>query len=547
MDEQTTVLLRISGMTCDQCAQTVASALNGVPGVEAAVSFAESLARVSVDQRVDTACLTDAVEAKGFGATLQDDTDYVSTLSKGVGLRVAIIGSGSGAFAAAIRAADEGAQVTLIEYGTLGGTCVNIGCVPSKIMIRAAHLAHQTVRHPFDGLAHATLHVDRAVLVKQQQARVEELRSAKYESILEDNPNIALIKGWAKFVDSHTLTVIKKNGVETTVNANRILIATGARPHNPPITGLADTPYWTSTEALVADELPRHLIIIGGSVVAVELAQAYRRFGSEVTILARSTLLSREDPDLGAGLQAAFGEEDIRVLNNTAIHRVAYADQQFSVDSSHGIVTGDRLLLAAGRKPNTDELRLERVGVRTDADGRIVVDDHMRTSAPDIFAAGDCSTQPQYVYVAAAAGTHAAVNMTGGDAALDLSAMPAVVFTDPQVATVGLTERQAAEANLHVDSRTLELSNVPRALANFDTRGFIRLVAEVDTRRLVGAQVLAAGGGEIIQAAALAISNRMTVHAIADRLFPYLTMVEGLKLAAQTFTKDVTRLSCCAG
>lgn len=178
---------------------------------------------------------------------------------------------------------------------------------------------------------------------------------------------------------------------------------------------------------------------------------------------------------------------------------------------------------------------------------RIVVDDHMRTSAPNIYAAGDCTTQPQFVYVAAAAGTRAAINMAGGDAALDLSAMPAVVFTDPQVATVGLSEAEARQAGIETDSRTLTLDNVPRALVNFDTRGFIKLVAEAGTGRLLGVQAVAAEAGELIQTAAIAIRAGMTVHDLADQLFPYLTMVEALKLAAQTFTKDVKQLSCCAG
>lgn len=265
----------------------------------------------------------EAIEANGFDTTFLDDTDNVTASEKAAGLQVAI-GSGSGAFAAAIRAAEEGAQVTLIENSTLGGTCVNVGCVPSKIMIRAAHVAHLANRHPFAGLARETLHVDRTALVAQQQARVDELRSAKYESILSDNPNITLIKGWAKFVDNRTLRVTRDDGYDTTLNADRILIASGPRPNIPPISGLTNTPYWTSTEALVTEELPRHLIIIGGSVVAVELAQAFRRLGSEVTILARSTLLSREDPDLGAGLQAMFGDEGIDVLNNTVVQKLLF-------------------------------------------------------------------------------------------------------------------------------------------------------------------------------------------------------------------------------
>jgi len=183
--------------------------------------------------------------------------------------------------------------------------------------------------------------------------------------------------------------------------------------------------------------------------------------------------------------------------------------------------------------------------VTVDAQGAIVIDAAMRSSASHIYAAGDCTDQPQFVYVAAAAGTRAAINMTGGEAALDLSAMPAVVFTDPQVATVGLTETEARAKGLEVDTRTLPLDNVPRALANFDTRGFIKLVAEAGGGRLLGVQAVTPDAGELIQSAAL--RARMTVHDLADQLFPYLTMVEGLKLCAQTFTKDVKQLSCCAG
>ena len=171
----------------------------------------------------------------------------------------------------------------------------------------------------------------------------------------------------------------------------------------------------------------------------------------------------------------------------------------------------------------------------------------METSITNIYAAGDCSTMPQFVYVAAAAGSRAGSNMTGGDATLDLSAMPAVIFTDPQVATVGLTEHQAHEKGMETNSRVLAMENVPRALANFETDGFIKLVAESGTGRIIGVQLFAHEGGEIIQSAALAIRNKMTVIELADQLFPYLTMVEGLKLCAQTFNKDVKELSCCAG
>jgi len=207
----------------------------------------------------------------------------------------------------------------------------------------------------------------------------------------------------------------------------------------------------------------------------------------------------------------------------------------------------DRLLVATGRSPNTRSLGLDQAGVAVSPQGNIVIDDQMRSSAPNIYAAGDCTDQPQFVYVAAAAGTRAAINMTGGEATLDLTAMPTVVFTDPQVATVGMSEEEAHLKNIETVSRTLPLDNVPRALANFDTRGFIKLVAETGSLRLLGVQAVTPEAGEIIQTAAIAIRAHMTIHDLADQLFPYLTMVEGLKLCAQTFTKDVKQLSCCAG
>jgi mercuric reductase len=343
------------------------------------------------------------------------------------------------------------------------------------------------------------------------------------------------------------LVVTRTDGSEKTLTADRILIATGARPAIPDIPGLEDTPYWTSTEALVADRIPEHLVVIGGSVVALELAQAFLRLGSKVTIMARSTLLSKEDPAIGDALVSVFEAEGARVLLHTLPESVVHDGQAFVLSSKAGEIRADRLLVATGRQPNTDRLDLDKAGVKIKRNGAIVIDDHMRTSAEHIYAAGDCTDQPQYVYVAAAAGTRAAINMTAGDTRLDLSAMPAVVFTDPQVATVGLNEQQALDQGLDVESRTLDLENVPRALANFDTRGFIKLVAERDSGRILGCQVLAAEGGEIIQSAALAIRNRMTVQDLADQLFPYLTMVEGLKLCAQIFTRDVKQLSCCAG
>jgi len=534
-------------MTCEDCAQSVQDALNAIEGVSASVSYQESSASVITKGAIDNAQLLKAIESKGYKGLIESTDGNTSTSAAG-GLHIAIVGTGSGAFAAAIKAVEQGTTVTIIEGAEdIGGTCVNIGCVPSKIFIRGAHIAHIQAHHNVAGLPLNTPSINRKAMMEQQQEQVEKLRHAKYESILESNAGINLMRGMARFKNVSTLIVTKKDGSKKEVKADRILLAVGASPSIPDIDGLKDTPYWTSTEALVAESIPEHLIVLGASVVALELAQAFRHIGANVTVVARSTLLSKEDSEIGEGLTTIFKDEGINVMLNTSPNSISHDGKNFSLKTNKGEISGDQLLVATGRASNSSSLRLENVGVNTDKHGSIIVDDHMRTNVENIYAAGDCTDQPQFVYVAAAAGTRAARNMTGDDIALDLTVMPAVVFTDPQVATVGLTEQQAKDQGLNVDSRTLDLENVPRALANMDTRGFIKLVAEKDSRRIVGCQVLAAEGGEIIQTATLAVRNRMTINDLADQLFPYLTMVEALKLTAQTFNKDVKQLSCCAG
>jgi len=542
------IQIKITGMTCDHCAASSEQALNKLDGVEAHVSFKDGLASINSGGKSSTAQMLKAISDVGYQGAVIDDGETKESSLPDDSMHVAIIGTGSGAFAAAIKAADEGATVTLIERNeVIGGSCVNIGCVPSKIMIRSAHMAQHQRVNPFDGLANHEPVIDRQKLQAQQVARVEELRDAKYESILESNPAINLLKGTASFVNEHTLNIKKADGSDTLLEADRILIATGASPSVPPIAGLNDTPFWTSTEALFAERLPETLLVIGSSVIAVEIAQAYQRLGVKVTLLARNRLLFKEEPLLGEQLSDALEAEGMVILNQTQMDQVSYEHNQFAVKTNHGVIKGEKLLVATGRSPNTALLNLETVGVKMQNNGAIIVDDHMRTSTPHIYAAGDCSTQPQFVYVAAAAGTRAAINMTGGNAALDLSSMPAVIFSDPQVATVGLTEEQAHAANIETKSRTLQLEYVPRALANFDTQGFIKIVAESGTGRIIGVQILAAEAGEMIQTAVMALHHKMTVEQLAGQLFPYLTMVEGLKLCAQTFNKDVKQLSCCAG
>lgn len=562
------ITLQISGMTCDHCARTIEQALRNVAGVRSAeVSYDGGTALIEAADGMSSSALVSAIEKIGYGArtfarvareaktpaqnrggVLGAVKDLFAPRKTGGTLHIAIIGSGSAAFACAIRAVEDGARVTMIEHDTLGGTCVNVGCVPSKIMIRGAQIAYEAQHHPFDGVGKMALALDRRSMLAQQQARVDELRQAKYQSILDANPGIGFTRGHALFKSPTVVEVRGEDGKVQQVRADRVLIATGASPAVPPIPGLRESPFWTSNEALAADAVPQHLIVLGGSVVGLELGQAFARLGARVTVLELlDRLLPIEDEDISQGLREVLVAEGIEVHTGFRTESVAFRDGRFGIAGNGRTIGGDKLLVATGRRPHTADLALEAIGVKTLKNGAIEVNERLQTSVPGVYAAGDCTSQPQFVYVAAAGGTRAAINMTGGEAALDLSAMPAVVFTDPQVATVGLNERGARESGIVVETRTLTLDNVPRALANFDTRGFIKLVAEAGSRRLLGAQILAPEAGEIIQIAVLAIRHGMTVEALGNELFPYLVMAEGLKLCAQTFTKDVKQLSCCAG
>lgn len=536
--------LDIKGMTCNSCQEHIHKTLKTLEGVnDVSVSFPNANAQVVTD--LSPSVIISTIKSIGYEATVIDSEDSCCETKQ---IHIAIIGSGSGAFAAGIKAAEGGAKVTIIEAAdVIGGCCVNVGCVPSKIMIRSAHLAQHQRSNPFDGLADHEPVIDRSLLAIQQKNRVDELRQAKYESILENNPSLNLIKGFARFKDANILEIKKLDGEVEELCADKILIATGSKPFIPPIEGLSSVPYWTSTEALFAQELPEKMVVIGSSVIAVELAQAYQRLGTKVTMLARNTLLYSEEPELGKGLQQVLENEGMQVLTNTQAQKVTYEGNKFYLDLSGEQIVCDRLLIAAGRTANTNELMLKEVGVKTNNQGAVEVNDYLQTNIDNIFAVGDCSTMPQFVYVAAAAGTRAAINMTGGKTKLDLSSMPAVIFTDPQVATVGLSESQANSMGIKTKSRLLELEHVPRALANFDTHGFVKIVANENDMQIVGIQILAPNAGEMIQTAVLALHSKMTVDQLAGQLFPYLTMVEGLKLCAQTFKKDVKELSCCAG
>ncbi|MBL4615988.1 MAG: mercury(II) reductase, partial [Magnetovibrio sp.] len=453
----------------------------------------------------------------------------------------------SAGFSAAITAAEDGAQVALIGHGTIGGTCVNVGCVPSKTMIRAAEALHHTkVAARFSGIKAEARIENWQALSDQKDQLVNALRQAKYSDILPAYDNIAYIEGAAQLAEGG----IQVNG--NLIKANKIIVATGTSAMAPSIEGIDEVEYLTSTEALDLKTLPKSLLVIGGGYIGCELAQMFGRCGVKVTLVCRSRLLPEAEPEISTALTGYLRDEGVDVYDDLAYKRITRTDHGIALDitkDGHDVtITAQHVLVTTGRKPNTAGMALEQFGVELLPNGGIKVDDRMRSTRPGVYAAGDVTGTDQFVYMAAYGAKLASKNaINGDDLVYDNSAMPWVVFTDPQVAGVGLSEASAKAQGFDVKTSVLGLEHVPRALAARDTRGLIKLVADRQTNKILGAQILDPEGCDSIQTAVMAIKHGLTVSDLADTIFPYLTTVEGLKLAAQTFDKDVRKLSCCAG
>lgn len=465
------------------------------------------------------------------------------------GKHLLIMGGGGAAFAAALKASGLGARATIINDGLpMGGTCVNVGCVPSKTLLRAAEALHRA-RSPgaFAGIETTGKLADFATVIRQKRELVEALRQAKYADVIGDDPSIKFVRGRGRLIDARTVEV---NGER--LGGDAVLISTGARPAVPDIPGLADVPYLTNESAFELNELPESLLVLGGRYIALECAQIFSRLGSRVTVLQRSArILPTESSALTDELTAHLEAEGLGIVTGVAIQRIFQDDADVAVEA---VVNGQpeifrarRLLVATGRTPNSDGLGLEQAGVKVDAQGFIAIDASLATAAPGIYAAGDVIGEPMFVYTAAYEGALAAENaLMNVQRRRDYVALPWVMFTDPQVAGVGFDLAQAEAAGLDAEASTLPLAQVPRSLAARDTRGFIQLIRDRETDRLLGARILAPEGGELLMEAALAIRHGITVRQIAASFHPYLTLSEGIKLAALSFGKDVLKLSCCA-
>ncbi|MBN9607917.1 MAG: mercury(II) reductase [Actinobacteria bacterium 69-20] len=458
-------------------------------------------------------------------------------MTKNTELGLAVIGTGGAAMSAAIHARLDGATVAVIERAEIGGTCVNVGCVPSKMLLAAAHGRHSSENQTFDGVPTSAGEVDLAALIAQKDVLVGHLRRSKYVDIAAAY-GFDIIRGEARFTGPDTLLAAGR-----VLQARAYLVATGVEPKVPDIPGLEHVDYLTSTTAMELDVLPKSLVVVGGGFVGLEQAQLFARLGSEVTVVGR--IAPHTEPELAAELEKALADDGIRIIADRAV-RTSGDGGLVRVKTNSGTqVVGECLLVAVGRVPRTDGLGLAAAGVATDARGFVTVDDEQRTSNPVVFAAGDVTGAPQYVYVAAATGKIAARNALGTHERVDYAGLPSVLFTSPQLASAGMTEADVIAAGYRCSCRYLPITDLPRAMVDHRSRGGIKIVADADSGKVLGIHALTDNAGEMMLAATYAITAGFTVTQLADTWAPYLTTAEGIRLAANLFRNELPT-SCCA-
>jgi len=468
-----------------------------------------------------------------------------------------ILGNGAAAFAAAIKADELEKKTAMIQGGMVGGTCINVGCVPSKRLLVAGEIIENNAEHDL-GKGTIKPHLENfnfKNLIKSKNQMVSVLRREKYEAVLNGlSKNVQVFTGKAMFISKDQVRIATSGA---TITGRNFLIATGSSPRVPTIEGIEKVNYWTNVEALSPPFHPKSMIIIGGRALGLEFAQMYARLGTKVTLLQRSkTILPNEEPDLTKALSRYLTEDHVNILTNVEIKKVS---QSHVTKSSRPIITvetlvhkkpfkfrADALLMATGRTPNSQEIGLEEIGVKLREGGSVIIDDEMRTNLSHIYAAGDVTGEPMLEALAAREGTKAAENaLIGSRAKIDFNSVPRAIFTDPQFASVGLTEREALDAGYECNCRVLTFSEVSKARIIGNTRGVIKMVVDNKTLTVLGIHILCPYAGDLFTEAALMIKNKYTAADVVDTIHVFPTMSEAIKIVAQAFFRDVGATSCC--
>ncbi|WP_435079161.1 mercury(II) reductase [Halococcus sp. AFM35] len=475
-----------------------------------------------------------------------------------------VLGGGAAAFAAITEAHARGLTTALVNAGLpLGGTCVNVGCVPSKHLLEVGKTAFEPSRNPFDAIQYdGEPTTDWPAALDETDDLVSRLRRENYVDVAE-HFKTDVYEGRGQFVEGTTIEVINGEDEGARITGEKALIATGSSPWAAPIDGLDEIDYETSESILERRDLPESIVMLGGGYIALEWGQILHHVGVDVTILQRSGhVLSGMEGQLGRELQRCFHEDGIEVVTGVDIHRVSGSDD---VATDGGLMTtedsvrvaasvnGEKrafdaaaVFVATGVRPNTDGIGIDGIGVETDNSDAVIVNEHFQTANHDVYAAGDVIGDPELETVAAKEGNHAVKNAFGDEErSIDYGAVPKVVFTSPEVAAVGTTEHEYMAEHGTCSCRTVDMADVPKGRAVEDTRGVVQVVKHHETDEIVGVHMVGPRAADIIPEATLAVKFGLTVDDIIDTIHPFPTFSEAFKHACQAFRRDTETMSCC--
>ena len=457
-----------------------------------------------------------------------------------------ILGAGSAGFAAAIKASELGKKTAIIENGTIGGTCVNVGCVPSKHLLHVGDVYYYSKNHGFKGIKTGETALDFAEAIRQKDELVEFLRKSRYVDILKGLPNTAFFEGKGGFVSKSEVEVD-----DEVLKAKKFIVATGSSPDIVQFEGVDRVGFLTNVEALSLKQLPESMIIVGGRALALEFAQMYAHFGTKVTVLQRNPrILPEDEPEISNELTRCLKDEGIEIQTGVQVRTVDQRDgMKFVKCVLEGVeqeFRAQQILMATGRKPNTEGIGLDLALVEKEK-GFVKTNQLLQTNNPDVYAAGDCASPIMLETLAAKMGNIAVRNaFENAGLTINLKEVPSVVFTNPQVAKVGYTEEEYSAKTHACACRTISMSLIPKAHIVSDTRGVIKMVIDPNTLKIVGVHVVSTLASEMIHEATLAVKFGLTIDDVIGTVHVFPTLSEAIKLVAQSFRKDLSKLSCCA-
>jgi mercuric reductase len=467
---------------------------------------------------------------------------------------LAILGQGSAAFAAAFKANELGVRTAVVgsnvtEGAVIGGTCVNVGCMPSKRLITVGTTFHNGKKNPFDGIEFGKggkLNFRRVIQEKDRMVR--KFRKEKYADVLKSLKRVTYFPTHGSFASKNEI-----RAGDQTLLAEKTLVATGARANVPPVEGIEKVDYLTNEEALSLKELPDSLCVIGGRALGLEFAQMYAHFGTKVTLLQRSErILPEDEPEVSSALTQYLRGIGVRIYTSAVVKQISKKGREdkairFSVKGVSKEAVCEHVLFATGRRPNTEHLHLEKAGVKTDEKGFVVVNDEMQTSVPNVWAAGDVTGEPMLETIAAKEGAVAVHNAFNDKDAKKISfdEVPSAVFTYPEIGRVGLTKAEAERRGIKCGCSVLSMELVPKAHVIKDTRGLVKMVINDKTKQVLGVHILAPHAADLIHEGVLAVKNKLTIDDIIDTVHVFPTLSESIKLAAQSFYVDIGKMSCC--